>query len=904
MGTYYPGDRNRSRNSHEIMSRLTYSSLLDRKLLNLKSIDHNSAIKAFQAALSHGKNLLSEYHLEKGSAAIQAKYHCWLIDNLLILAWNRIVSERTDSATCVSLIAAGGYARQELSLESDIDPLILVPLKPTNSTAILIEKFVQFCWDINLKIGHSTRCIEEVIELSKSDLTIMTNMMETRLLTGNENQFVQFGKAIHHPDLWPAEKFFKGKLEEQQKRHLHFGDTAYNLEPNIKESPGGLRDLHMIGWVANRYFGTSNLSELVEHQFLSQSEYQSLIKGRNLLWQLRNGLHQLSGRCEDRLLFDYQRDLAQQLGYKQRNNHLAVEQMMKQYYRTVKELQLLNEILLQHFQEAILAKKKPLAVRINSRFQSVGDFLEISDPNGFGQDSSTILEIFYLLQQHPELKGVRASTIRQLRNNLHRINGKYRNEPKNRQLFLSMFKHQTGLTHALRRMNAYGVLGAFFPDFGRIVGQMQHDLFHIFTVDAHSLFVVGNVRGLVQGNDKLNFPALRSLIATLNRRERLYLAALCHDVGKGSGKDHSEVGEKIALSFCQRLGLSEYDAKFVAWLVRNHLIMSWTAQREDTSDPHVIDRFSEIVGDQEHLDNLYLLTVTDIIGTSPKVWNEWKGQLLHNLYTATSRRLRSGLSGIEAANQRVRDRKKAIEKILDNEIPGKTLKKFWDQLDQEYFLRNSPENSAWQALQIHNPNVADLPLVKIRYREEIKAQQILVVAPESEILLLKSTGTLEKMNLSILDARIHHTHSGLAILVFIAVNRDGETLETNLFEKQSDHIRKLLLAPQHNYAPSKRVLPRAYKQFKVPTSVTFTDDMENRHTTMEIVSQDRPGLLYHVSMALLECKVKLLSAKVSTVGEKAEDTFFITDRDGNPVQSQEQRQCLENKLIASLSPAG
>ncbi|NKB76003.1 MAG: [protein-PII] uridylyltransferase [Gammaproteobacteria bacterium] len=882
------------------MSRLTCSALLDKKSLTRNKSHHSDEIKAFQAALIHGKTLLSEYHLEGGSAAAQAKHHSWLIDNLLIFIWNRFTPN--NSTILPSLVATGGYARQELSLESDIDILILVPDTSDSFVSTLIESFVQFCWDVNLKIGHSARTIKEVIELSKNDLTIMTNMMETRLLIGADDQFELFQKAIHSLDLWPAEQFFKGKLEEQKQRHLHFGDTAYNLEPNIKESPGGLRDLHMIGWVANRYFGTSNLSELVDHQFLSQSEYRSLIKGRDFLWKLRNGLHQLSGRCEDRLLFDYQRDLAEQLGYKQGKNHLAVEQMMKQYYRTVQELQLLNEILLQHFQEAILADKQPFPMKINPRFQSVGGFLEISTPDVFEQDSSAILEVFYLLQQHPELKGIRASTIRQLRSNLHRIDRKYRHNPKNQRLFLNIFEHQIGLTHALRRMNDYGVLGAFFPEFGKIVGQMQHDLFHIFTVDAHSLFVVGNVRGLVQGNDKLNFPTLRSLIATLNRRERLYLAALCHDVGKGSGKDHSIVGEKIALSFCKRLGLSEYDAKFVAWLVRNHLIMSWTAQREDTSDPHVIDRFSEIVGDQEHLDNLYLLTVTDIIGTSPKVWNEWKGQLLHNLYSATSRRLRSGLRGVEAATQRVRDRKKAIEKILDNEIPIQTLKKFWEQLGQEYFLRNSPENSAWQALQIHNANVTDLPLVKIRHREEIQAQQILVVAPESEILLPKSTGTLEKMNLSILDARIHHTHSGLAILVFITVNRDGQTLEKTALEKQSAHIRKLLLAPQHNYAPSNRILPRAYKQFRVPTSVTFTDDMKNRHTTMEIVSQDRPGLLYHVSMALLECKVKLLSAKVSTVGEKAEDTFFITDRDGNPVQSTEQRKCLEDRLKASLSP--
>ena len=789
------------------MSRLSRSTLLDvKQLTRTEAQPLGSSIKQYQSALVYGKTLLAEYHLEGGNVLTQAKHHSWFIDTLLTTGWKRFIPDtRNDDSPC--LIATGGYGRCELSLESDIDLLILLPERDDASALARIESFIQFCWDINLKIGHSAHTTEQVVESAGKDLTIMTNMMETRLLAGNPELFSHFKKAIHHSNIWSVDEFFKFKLDEQQRRHLHFGDTAYNLEPNIKESPGGLRDLHMIGWVANRYFGTSDLSELIDHQFLSEAEYRQLVKGRNFLWKLRNGLHQLSGRCEDRLLFDYQRDLAQQLGYIKEENHLAVEQMMKQYYRTVKELQLLNELLMQHFKEAILVSKKPKAKIINQRFQSVGDFLEARHSTVFEQTPNAILELFYLLQQHPELKGVRASTIRQLLSNVNKIDAGYRKQPQNQQTFLNIFKHQEGLTHALRRMNAYGVLGAFFPEFGRIVGQMQHDLFHIFTVDAHSLFVVGNLRGLMRESDTGESAPLRSLISTLNSRERLYLAALCHDIGKGSGKDHSVVGEKIARAFCKRLGLSDYDTKFVGWLVRNHLIMSWTAQREDTSDPHVIERFSERVGDQEHLDNLYLLTVTDIKGTSPKVWNEWKGQLLHNLYTATSRRLRSGLSGIETVNQRITDRKKAIAKILSDKIPTATLTRFWSQLDQEYFLRSSPENSAWQALQIHNAKVTDLPLVKIRYRDEIKAQQILIVAPESDGLLPKSTGALEKMHLSILDARIHQTHSGLAILVFITIDPNGNRPNEHLLEKQSDHMRQLLLTTKTTSTPSNRMLP-------------------------------------------------------------------------------------------------
>jgi [protein-PII] uridylyltransferase len=410
--------------------------------------------------------------------------------------------------------------------------------------------------------------------------------------------------------------------------------------------------------------------------------------------------------------------------------------------------------------------------------------------------------------------------------------------------------------------------------------------------------VVSNLRKLMLEKYRDEFPVLRAILGKLNQRERLFLAALCHDIGKGSGRDHSEVGEEIALSLCKRLGLSKYDANFVAWLVRHHLIMSWTAQREDTSDPRVIDSFAEFVGDQEHLDNLYLLTVADMRGTSHKVWNEWKGQLLASLYAATSRRLRSGISGAEAIDQRIDDRKQEIRKLLGNSIPAGKIEQLWDQLDQEYFLRNGPNTSAWHARQICGTSALDLPLVATRHRPEISAEQILVVSPDSDDLLSRSTGAIDNLGLSILDARIHQTRSGLGILVFIVhSNTDKASINSEL-KYHATQIRTFLLNPPEMYQPAARNLPRALKQFKVPTTVNFSDNEELGHTTMEIVSQDRPGLLYHVSTALLLSKVRLVSAKVSTVGEKAEDTFFITDRDGNPVSEPDQRMMLE-KLVKS-----
>ncbi len=856
-----------------------------------------------QSALDNGKTVLAEYHLEGGNAATLGRQQSWLIDQILLRCWrrcffiDRLCADRPVDAKCdvPSLIATGGYGRRELNFESDIDLLLLLPEQIHKSQMETIGSFIRFCWDIGLKVGHSVGTVAECVKSASADLTVITNMLDARLIEGDQSLFEKLQAKLRAPGVWSMDKYFKGKRQEQQARHLHFGDTAYNLEPDLKESPGGLRDLHVISWVANRYFGTSDFAELVEHHFLTEQEYRALIKGRNFLLQLRNGLHLLAGRCEDRLLFDYQRGLAKQLGYKQRGNHLDVEQMMKRYYRTVQELQLLNELLLQHFQESILQTRKPRARKINSRFNAIGNFLETAHASVFAQQPNAMLEMFYLMQQHPQLIGIRAGTIRQLRSHLQIIDGSYRKDPANKATFLNIFKYQQGLTHVLRRMNAYGVLGAFFPEFGKIVGQMQHDLFHIFTVDAHSLFVVGNIRYFMLEKCAEEFSILSTILHQLNRRERLYLAALCHDIGKGSGGDHSLVGEKIALALCKRLELSEYDAQFVAWLVRNHLIMSWTAQREDTSDPRVIDRFAEIVGDQEHLDNLYLLTVADIRGTSHNVWNEWKGQLLINLYTATSRRLRSGISGAAAIRQRIDDRKRAIGKLLGKSIAEATLMQIWQQLDQEYFLRNGPESCAWHAQQIEATNLLALPLVATRNRPEIKAQQILVVAPESDNLLPQSSAAIDRLGLSILDARIHKTKSGLSLLVFVIVSHDVAPTNKQL-DVQTQKIRTFLLSPPTHYIPLSKNPPRAFKQFKVPTTVAFSDNEELGHTTMDIVSQDRPGLLYHVSIALLECKVRLISAKVSTVGEKAEDTFFIVDRDGNPVSSNEQRCCLQQKL--------
>lgn len=889
--------------------------------------DDAAALAGLREALQRGRVFLNVQQLQHGAAAARVKYHARLLDRILQSVWRRLLQSQLPTRDCPALVATGGYGRGELNLHSDADLLLLLPGKigrrGGGEVAKRVEAFIRFCWDLGLSVGHGVRSAAQCKAAAKDDLSIMTSLLEARLLAGDAALFAELESAIRDKKLWPAAAFLAAKLQEQNARHLRYGDTAYNLEPNLKESRGGLRDLHTIAWVANRHFGSGRFADLKAANFLTEAEYRALIRGRDFLWQLRDGLHKLARRCEDRLLFDYQRELAKQLGFVGGENHLAVESLMKKYYRGAGELRLLNELLLQHFQEAILPP--PRAARllaggaraagrrdIGGHFRAVGDFLEARDDDLFCRNPNAMLEMFYALQRHPKLQGVRAGTVRQLRANLHRVDDAYRASPDNCAMFLAMFRHQHGLTHALRRMNRYGMLGAFFPAFGEVVGQMQHDLFHVYTVDAHSLFVVRNLRRFMLPKYDHESPLLSELMRQQSNRERLFIAALCHDIGKGSGRDHSEEGAEIAHALCARLGMSEYDAGFVAWLVRHHLLMSATSQREDVTDPRVAAKFAEMAGEQQRLDGLYLLTVADMRGTSPKVWNEWKGRLLATLYSAASRKLRSGLAAPAAVAEVVESRKAAIVKLTAGAVDTAALQKLWAQLGDDYFLRNGPQSCAWHAREIASAGLLDLPLAAARWRAEIEARQVLVLAAEAEDLLLRVAAALDKLHWNVFDARIHPMHSGLSLLVFIAAEA-GDAADENAgghaarVAADAAALREFLLRPADAYRPVSRLLPRAVKQFRVPTTVSFSpagNGKPREYTAMEVVAQDRPGLLYWVARALLECKVRLVSAKVSTVGERAEDTFFISDRDGRAVDDDDTRECLRARLQHYLAPVG
>jgi [protein-PII] uridylyltransferase len=860
-------------------------------------------LDVFRTVLRDGRERLKRQYLASPRRAGHlVGLHAWLVDELLIRAWQHHLT-LAPKRMRLALVAVGGYGRGELHPASDVDIMVLIK-RASTKTGPFIESFVRFLWDMGLEIGHSVRTVRECVREAKEDVTVTTNLMEARLLAGNPVLFHKMQRLTSARKIWPSAKFFAAKREEQTQRHQRFDDTAYNLEPNIKEGPGGLRDIQTISWVTQRHFGTQALHELVERDFLSENEYRSLMRGRDLLWQIRCGLHYLAGRREERLLFDHQRALARLFGYRDRPGALAVELFMKRYYRTIKELSLLNEILLQHFEEAILARGRPKIVPINRRFQSHNGFLEVRNSRVFARTPFALLELFHLRQQHPELKGVRADTIRLVRANLRRINAAFRNDLACRSLFMEIIRSPSGITHELRRMNAYGVLGRYLPAFGRIVGQMQHDLFHVYTVDEHSLFVVRNLRRFTIAQHRHEFPLASRIIQGLVKPERLYLAGLFHDIAKGRGGDHSVLGEQEAEAFCKLHQMSEYDTGLVKWLVRYHLLMSETAQRQDILDPQVVRRFAEQVGDKEHLDNLYLLTVADMRGTSPKIWNPWRDRLLTLLYHSTLHELRVGFAKPLNLDARVGDlRTEVMRRLTARGIPRELIETHWQRMDTDYFLRYDAESLAWHTEVITRAMASELPLVAVRYHPEAGGTQILTYTPDRDGLFVDLTAGIDRLNLSIWDARIHTTRFGFGLDTFVVLDQAGQPVtDAGQLERIQAAMREQLLDPQPGRDIHHAHLPRTLKHFPIKTRVSFDVAPNGLTSVMEVTAQDRPGLLYQVALALAACKVRLVTAKIATFGERAEDIFFIVTRDGQLVSDSGLQRSLETEIVGRLDP--
>ncbi len=881
--------------------RLTRKDFPAAKRFSIILSDHPNPRKEVKQILLDARKILHRAQSDGASSTNIISLWTWFTDQLLISIWHS-VNKPEKASDCCSLVAVGGYGRSELHPSSDIDLMILVNEDMRGAFAEAGEEFLHTLWDIGLDIGHSVRTVSQCAEAAK-DLTVVTTLMEARLLTGSVELFQQMQDAIATDKIWPADEYFHAKHKEQLERYVRFGDTAYKLEPNIKESPGGLRDLHMITWVTMRYFNASSLQGLVDHEFLTKDEYQSLIRCRNFLWRLRNGLHFLTGRREDRLLFEHQRELAAEFGYSDKPGSLAVEQLMKRYYRTVKELGLLNDILLQHFDEAFLDQQDNTTVKINRRFNAINGYVDVIDNDVFNRQPFALLEVFYVLQERPELKGIRANTIRLIHNSLSLINRDFRQDIACRSLFIAIFRHGTGLTHNMRKMNNYGVLGAYFPAFGRIVGLMQHDLFHIYTVDVHSLFVLRNLRRLTIEEFRDEYPLATKLINSLFKPERLYLAALLHDIAKGRGGNHSEKGEKISIQFCRQHDLSEFDTNLVAWLVRNHLIMSWTAQKMDISDPAVIKEFAEKVGNQERLENIYLLTMADMRGTSPNVWNDWKNKLLQQLYHATSRHLRRDSTDSVYNAERLESlRQELFSTLVPEQFSAETFEKYWSIFDSDYFLRYKIDVLQWHMKTLANVSALDLPVVSVRYAENSGSTEILVFTPDLTNLLVMTTAGFDCLHLNIVDARLHTTRMGFALHNYLVLDQNDHAVsEPAKLKEIEEALTAQLKDPRKGRDPLKAHIPRALKQFPIQTEVNFSETLQGQQTIIEVIAQDRPGLLYQIAEVFDKHDIKLQNAKVATFGARIEDIFIVTNLANKPITDSEIKNDIKQNIIDRLN---
>jgi len=823
-----------------------------------------------------------------------------LIDQVLCAVIEAFIPPQKRNNCC--LVAVGGYGRNELLPGSDIDLMLLLEKKPGKDLEEQISAFLTFLWDIGLEVGHSVRTVKDCIREGKADVTVITNMIESRLLHGSHELYEKFQQAIEPRKMWSSRKFFEAKLEEQHNRHQRYNDTAYNLEPNIKEGPGGLRDIQIIGWVAKRHFGAQSLRELIDHDFITEKEFQTIESGQRHLWKVRFALHRLAKRREDRLLFDYQNQLASEFGFEAGKQNLAIEQFMQEYYRTIMKLERLNEMLLQIFREEILlTDRQRKTTRINERFILRNRYLAVSDDDVFKRHPPALVELFLLISTHNRCDGVTASTIRLVREHLYLVDDAFRRNEEVNHLFMQLMSAPSGMTHQMRRMNSYGFLAAYIPAFGTITGRMQYDLFHAYTVDQHTIFVIRNLRRFALDKHEDEFPFCNEVYRELEDPKLLYLAALFHDIAKGRDGDHSLLGADDAMQFCLQHNMNRKDTRIVSQLVRNHLIMSVTAQRKDISDPDVVRDFARQVGSVNMLNYLYLLTVADIRSTNPKLWNNWKDALLKQLYNSTKHVIRRGIDiapDIEDIIQENRDA--AFEEMQDLRFDQNDIRAICDQLPGDYFLRHLPLEIKWHVRTIlSNPN-ADT-LVNIRQAKYTHTTKVFVYCDENPFVFSQVTGTLGSLGLSILNAEIFTTQDNKVMDTFIIQEQNNQAVTDKATIKQ---IETSLIQALHSNSIYKGInnkrQPRQLKAFDRPTEIQFEQDYLNSRTVMEISAMDMPGLLSVIANVIATMDINITHAKISTLGEKIDDIFYITTPAGKNITDQAILDELRQKITAAL----
>ncbi|MCL9675782.1 MULTISPECIES: [protein-PII] uridylyltransferase [Acinetobacter] len=815
-----------------------------------------------------------------------------LIDEALIFLWKHAGLDQSR----LGLFAVGGYGRKEMLPYSDVDIMILAEDEIDPELEKQISTFISSLWDVgNFKPGTSVRTIQNCVEQATNDLTVATTLIEARLITGNPD-LAKWPRRIVS-QTWTDKTFFDAKMAEQAKRHAQHNNTESNLEPDIKNAPGGIRDMNQIGWIAKRHFRVNRIYDLVHLGFITEYELKILEEAESFLWEIRHHLHRLSKRDENRLLFDHQREIAAKFGYTRLDGqpaNYAVEQFMKRYYRTAQQISTLNEMLLAYFNESVITPRLPNYERkieeINENFKLVDKKLAVQHHKVFSENPSAILELFYLLANRPEIEGIRARTLRLLIMAAKRIDQEFRDNPAHQALFMAIIRSPYRLYDTLVDMKRYGILGNYIPAFGQIMGLMQYDLFHIYTVDAHTLLLIRNLNRFKETEFAQHFPVVSSVFQRLARRDIVYLAAIFHDIAKGRGGDHSELGAEDAIEFCRAHGFTERECKLVAWLIQNHLLMSLTAQKKDISDPDVIKEFAEKLGDMEHLDYLYTLTVADINATNPKLWNTWRASLMRQLYTYSRDVIRSGLGRPVDYQMLIEDTKFTASEILVNEFSLDAVERVWQELGDEYFLKESADEIAWhtRAILLHGDNSAPLVLLRAHRQSAQDAVQIFIYTQDKPNLFATTVAVLDRMNLDVQDARIITATKAFSLDTYLVLDRFG----TLLTDPDREHTVKSALVQalsQSDKYPGlmQRRIPRQLRHFDIENTVDVTLNEALQQNMVEISTLDQPGLLARVGGLFMMQGLDIHSAKIATLGERAEDIFFVTKKDGRPMTTDE-----------------
>jgi [protein-PII] uridylyltransferase len=797
-----------------------------------------------------------------------------------------------------TLFAVGGFGRGLLFPYSDVDLLALVEA-PEPARLRALEQFFTTLWDIGLKVGHAVRDPVQCRVLAEQDATVFTSLLDARRLAGDPALDARLRAIVDDPALWPPKAYLAVRLAERDVRHARYDDTAYNLEPNLKDGPGGLRTLDSLRWLGRRLARTDDLSDMVAEGLLDPAELATLEQSEATLRRYRYALHLEAARPEERLLFDYQRALAARLGFEdEHEKNLGVEQFMQGYYRAASQVERLGVQVAERFEEML--EPEGQAVPVGTDFLRYGPRLAARDPELFLRRPAALVEIFVARMDQPGVLGFSADTMRRIHQATAQHGDALADDREVLAAFLQLLRRGAPAVEALWRMNRHGLLAAILPAFGRVFGRMQYDLFHVYTVDEHTLRVLRNVARFADPAASQEFPLGCEIWPKLPQPEILLLAALFHDIAKGRGGDHSIHGEEDARVFCTRLGMPSADVERIAWLVRWHLLMSTTAQRQDITDPDVVNRFAAMVGDRERLGQLYLLTIADIIGTSPRLWNGWKDRLLSDLYTATRYALRSDVELPRDATARVRECKElALALLLNDGFAEAEVVRAWDDFPQLSFMRHRPEQIAWQSAAILRAGGA-VPLVAVHPLSIRGSTELFVYAPDRDGLFATVTAVLDRLRFSVLESRILSSPTGLALDTFLLLEADSQQPASAARARELQQRLQRALAQSVGVQPSRRGMSRHQRHFQVAPQISFHEAGDR--TQLALIGTDRPGLLAAVAQVMLDAGVRVHDARIATFGERVEDFFQLTDRNDTALDDA-QKDRLLHALLERMGPA-